>query len=159
MKLVLPLPPSKNDAYVEQAVAKKGPLIAAVKKLMAGEKGAWHAVKRAMSVIRHRSEAYIEYEKAVQACVSYQDVKPLEGPVTVTVTVFFPDMRRDLQNVVDVLFDVLEGIAYGNDRQVIAFTFRREVSDDPRVVVTVLGENADLFAPRGSQSDSLDLEF
>lgn len=141
MRFVIPLPPSKNDSHVERAVAKRGELEAAVRS------GNWHAIKRAMKVIRHRSPAYKAYVVEAEEIARAQNVQPLSGDVILSVTAFFPDRRRDMANIVDVLLDSLEGIAYHNDRQVVAFgRWSREIdAEDPRCVVTVEALEPGLF--------------
>lgn len=157
MELVLPLPVSKNDAYVEQAVAKKADIIAAVEKLMANEKGAWTGVKRAMKVIRRRSPEYLAYLERLRLVLAGQDVQVIEGDVRLHAVAFFPDRRWDMVGVDEVLLDALEGHCYGNDRQVKDFRLQWALDKrDPRIVVTVEPlEQADLFAG----APALNLEF
>lgn len=147
MKFVIPLPPSKNDTHVSDAVARKDDIIGAVQSLIAGERGAWHKVKRAMRVIRRRSPEYSAYQGRARDLMRQQNVSEAVGEVRVSVTAFFPDRRGDMANIVDPLLDTLEGVAYANDRQVTQFgRWAREVdAEDPRVVVTVEPLEMDLF--------------
>lgn len=65
-------------------------------------------------------------------------LKPLEGPVCLSLTVYRPQKRGDLSNRIKVLEDALQGVLYVNDSQVVELHGR--LLDDkanPRVVVTV----------------------
>ncbi len=144
MRLTLPLPPSKNDAYEERAITSKDEIVPAVKAVIDGEPGAWHRVQRAMKVMRHPSKARDEYFVAVRRAAGA--CAPIEGDVSLRVVAYFPDRRRDLVNIDEVLLDALEGVAYGNDRQVVHFTIRREIDPQrPRVEVEAVSTTADLF--------------
>lgn len=148
MRFVIPLPPSKNDSHDLYAVAKKEPLLKAVAWLgKGGGKPAWDAVIGSLRVVRKRSDAYDRFLEELDAMLIGQNVSVLEGDIRLSVTAFFPDRRRDMANIVDVLLDCLEGRAYGNDRQVVEFgRWSREVDEhDPRCVVTVEPFNLDLF--------------
>lgn len=161
MRLTIPVPISKNASHTEHAVASKGPLIAAVKKLMRKQKGAWHEVLRALAVVRRRSDAYNEYLELMEKWLQAQDTQVLEGDVVVNVTVFFPDRRIDLPNVVDVFFDAIQGWCYANDSQVVDMRFRREIDrENPRCVFTCRGLNGDLFEMAEAEEDfDYELEF
>lgn len=163
MKIVIPIPPSKNASHVEEAVAKKDELIPAVFAWKRGTKGAYHRVKRAMRVVRRRSEEYEEYLKSLETALAGQKFRKRGGQVIVTATVFFPDRRRDMANVIDVLLDSLEGYCYENDRQVVWLHMRREIDeDDPRVVVTIEGLEPSLFDEPDETADedlALQVEF
>lgn len=64
--------------------------------------------------------------------------KPLEGDVTVAVTVFRPAKRGDLDNCLKVLLDALRGVAYLDDSQVARLhASRYEDRANPRAVVLV----------------------
>jgi len=63
---------------------------------------------------------------------------PQHGDVEVTVHVYRPQMRGDLDNTLKVLLDALNGIAYVDDDQVVALhAFRHDDKARPRVVVEV----------------------
>lgn len=64
--------------------------------------------------------------------------RPIEGPVAVTVAVYFPNRRGDLTNRIKAVHDVLEGVAYNNDAQIMAAAQTRYIDRaHPRVEVTV----------------------
>lgn len=148
MRVVIPLPPSKNDSHTESAFFKKSELIPAVLAWHRGDSDGFKRVRRAIKVGRRRSDAYDEYTEALATALVGQRFEPImEGDVVVSVTVFFQDRRRDLVNVIDVLCDSLESVLYRNDSQVSDFRIRREIdADDPRCVVTIEPVNFDLFA-------------
>ena len=72
---------------------------------------------------------------------------PLEGPVVVTLTLYRPAKRGDLDNRVKVLLDALNGIAYRDDSQVVELhAYRREDRANPRVEVDVMEAGASVSA-------------
>lgn len=84
--------------------------------------------------------------KSTEARKYQQDVKaswlttraPATGPVAVTLRVFRPARRGDLDNTIKVLLDALKGLAFVDDSQVVELhASRYEDKADPRVVVTV----------------------
>ena len=67
-----------------------------------------------------------------------RNLAPLSGDVIVSLTVFRPAHRGDLDNYCKILLDALQGCAYGNDNQIIEIhSFREDDKDDPRVEVLV----------------------
>lgn len=63
---------------------------------------------------------------------------PVAGPVRVTLHVYRPWKRGDLDGAGKVLLDALQGHAYANDNQIVELVMRRD--DDkarPRVEVTI----------------------
>jgi crossover junction endodeoxyribonuclease RusA len=66
-------------------------------------------------------------------------VRPVDGPVALTVTLYRPAKRGDLDNRIKVLLDALSGIAYRDDSQVVELhAYRLDDKDHPRVEVQVL---------------------
>jgi crossover junction endodeoxyribonuclease RusA len=67
-------------------------------------------------------------------------VRPVDGPVALTVTLYRPAKRGDLDNRIKVLLDALGGgIAYRDDSQVVELhAYRRDDAANPRVEVQVL---------------------
>lgn len=144
MRLTLPLPPSKNDAYTERAVTSKDKIVPAVQALIDQRPGAWNEVQRALMVVRHPSKERDAYMAEVKRLAA--GAQPLEGDVSLRVLAYFPDRRRDLVNIDEVLLDALEGICYGNDRQVVHFSIAREIDPSrPRVEIECVSLVADLF--------------
>lgn len=87
---------------------------------------------------RRKSECAKQYRIDVQKILLVEKVRPLLGPVCLTLHVFRPRKARDLSNCVKALEDALTGFAYQDDKQVVEIYLRRD--DDkvnPRVEVTV----------------------
>ena len=67
-----------------------------------------------------------------------QGMRPVDGPVCVSVTVYRPRRIGDLDNSLKALLDALKGAAYHDDSQVVELHARRlDDASDPRVEVTV----------------------
>lgn len=114
MKLVLPYPPSANRY--------------------------WRHVGR--NVVK--SEEARKYQQGVRlrwltdAIHATHLRGPPSGPVVVSVALFRPARRGDLDNSLKVLLDALKGIAYRDDSQVVELHARRfEDKANPRAEVTV----------------------
>ena len=61
-----------------------------------------------------------------------------EGPVGVSAIVYFPNRRGDLDNRLKPVLDALQGVAYSDDRQIVAINAVRQIDkDSPRVEVAV----------------------
>lgn len=62
--------------------------------------------------------------------------EPIEGPVLFIAHVYYPSRRQDLD--VSLLMDILQGIAYRNDRQIECMALTKGLDkDNPRVEVTI----------------------
>lgn len=81
------------------------------------------------------------FRKTVCALLARRGVRPLQGPLVVTLAVYPPDRRRrDIDNVLKALLDALEhGGAYGDDSQITALRAYKmdPVRPDGAVVVTL----------------------
>lgn len=75
-------------------------------------------------------------------------VKPLDGPVRLTATIYRPQKSGDLMNREKVLSDALQGVAYHDDKQIVeAHFYLADNKDNPRVEVNIEPvENCPLFA-------------
>jgi crossover junction endodeoxyribonuclease RusA len=115
IRLTLPLPPSINS-YHRSVVLRGG-----VGKVLISATGRrWR--KQAMTIAQMQAGA----------------TRPIDGDVRVRVRVYFQDRRRDLGNVEKPLSDLLEGIAYANDRQISDMHYTRHIDrGNPRVEVEV----------------------
>lgn len=86
----------------------------------------------------HRSEeadAYIE--QVGWLCVNAR-VQRLEGHVCISVDVYRPARRGDLDNSLKVLIDALRGYAYTDDSQILEIhAMRHDDKKDPRVEVSI----------------------
>ena len=65
-------------------------------------------------------------------------LRPLTGPVSLSLAVYRPRRAGDLSNRIKVLEDALQGVAYADDSQVVELhAVRLDDAADPRVEVTV----------------------
>lgn len=65
-------------------------------------------------------------------------LKPLHGPVAVTLTWYRSRRAGDLDNRVKIVLDCLKGFAYGDDAQVVELhAYRHEDKADPRVEIEI----------------------
>lgn len=114
IRLTLPLPPSVNSYH------RSVPLRNGVPKVLISRAGrAWK--KKALQIAQ------------------MQKPQTLEGEVAVTLTVYFRDRRRDLDNTVKPCLDLLQAIGVvANDRQVWRIAMERKIDKgDPRVEIEV----------------------
>ena len=64
--------------------------------------------------------------------------EPLTGAVAVTITVYRPQRRGDLDNRLKVLIDALRGIAYEDDSQIVELhAYQKEAPNNGSVEVEV----------------------
>jgi len=84
------------------------------------------------------SQEALQYKRAVGLLCQQARTKPLKTPVTLSVEVFRPAKRGDLDNCLKVLLDALQGHMYLDDAQVKnMIVHRHEDPKAPRVVVVV----------------------
>ena len=89
--------------------------------------------------------------------IKYQGFEPLEGPVSMRVEAFLsspksasrkkraameageivPEKRPDVDNVMKLCADALQGLAFRNDSQVADATIRKRYSAIPRTVIRI----------------------
>lgn len=75
--------------------------------------------------------------KAIVALLA-RDFEPLSGPVSVSIGVYRPARRRDLDNCLKVVLDALQGYLYENDDQIVELHARRfDDKHNPRVEIYV----------------------
>ncbi|MDA0260923.1 MAG: RusA family crossover junction endodeoxyribonuclease [Proteobacteria bacterium] len=80
------------------------------------------------------------FRQRVCDLLSERQVRPLDGPLAVTVDVYLPDDRcRDLDNLSKSLLDALEhGHVFHDDNQIETLTLHKRAIEPPgRVVVTI----------------------
>jgi crossover junction endodeoxyribonuclease RusA len=86
-----------------------------------------------------KSDEARAYQALVALKCRSEAMRPLVGQVSVTVSVYRPAKRGDLDNSLKVLLDALKGFAYLDDKQVTRIV--AEQHDDkarPRVEVEIL---------------------
>lgn len=94
-----------------------------------GNKGGWYTPRRTST-----------YEAAVGWFARAAGVRrPLDGPVSLTLTLWFPDRRRrDQDNVTKSVMDALNGIVWRDDSQVAKLVVMRGIDKEhPRAEVVV----------------------
>jgi len=59
----------------------------------------------------------------------------LQGDLTVSIKVFFPENRGDLDNAIQTVFDSLQGLVYKNDKQIKRYEYVEAFidKDHPRI--------------------------
>lgn len=78
------------------------------------------------------------YKLSVRQRALVARLKPLAGEVSIDVVAFRPALRGDLDNLLKVTLDALQGVAFVNDDQVAEIHARRELDrTNPRLEITV----------------------
>lgn len=110
MTVTLPYPPSTNNLY---GTGRNG------RRFLKSEGKAFKATSAAMALAA--------------------GVRPVAGEVRVTVDVYRPAKRGDLDNSLKSLLDSLKGVAWKDDSQIGEIVARRHDTDrtNPRAVVTI----------------------
>ncbi len=109
MKITLPLPPTDNMLY-----GQRGKI-----KFMYAEGKKW--------------------KEDAQILVKYQYKGELQkGDINIPSIVFYLKHWRDIQGSLKLIFDVMEGIVYENDKQIRSFYVVRRIDKlEPRVEITL----------------------
>lgn len=83
------------------------------------------------------------YKLAVQQLCAEKGVKPIQGDVCVSLTVFRARKSGDLDNFQKVALDALKGACYADDKQIVQIvSFRYDDKANPRVEVNVCADVA-----------------
>lgn len=86
----------------------------------------------------HRSDEANAYINAVGWLCKERELAPVSGDVVLTIDIYRPAKRGDLDNTLKVLIDALRGFAYVDDKQVAEIHAKRhEDKENPRAVVRV----------------------
>lgn len=110
--MVLPLPPSVNSYWRSVPATRNR-----IARVLISEQGR-------------------RFKRACQVAAQAQCKKPLVGDVSLRCVVYFKDRRRDLDNVCKPLLDALNGVAYGDDRQIVHIELTKRLDPKrPRVEV------------------------
>ena len=99
----------------------------------------------------------VAYEKEVRALFLKAGGRKNDGPVALDITAFYkipksatraerermsagepPQKKPDLDNIMKIIMDGLNGAAYNDDKQVVKVTAAKEYSEAPRVEVEIL---------------------
>lgn len=81
-------------------------------------------------------------------------LRPLQGPVVVTVAVYRPAKRGDLDNTLKVLLDSLRGYLFVDDAQVVEIhASRSEDRENPRAELRVASAQPQHVPGDGEQAD------
>ncbi len=102
--------------------------------------------KRAMQI---KSKEYRNYEEKIRMLMAGKyNPFPAGVPLVVTAHFFRPQRRGDLDNSFKALFDVLSGVAYENDSQVVELhAYRWDDKENPRAVVEILPATINALDP------------
>jgi Holliday junction resolvase RusA-like endonuclease len=117
--LVLPWPPSNNHYNGQRVVIPKEP-------------------DKKPFIMVYPTEEAKAFKARAHAIAKAAGVPVLQGAVLVAIKYFFPTAAGDLTNRDKVVLDVLQGIAYANDKQITRKEEER-FSDkhNPRVEITI----------------------
>ena len=64
---------------------------------------------------------------------------PLSGKVAITVRIYRPRKRGDIDNGLKLMFDALNGIVYEDDKQIVELhVYRHDDKANPRVELSVM---------------------
>ena len=78
------------------------------------------------------------YQAHVAAIATRHGMRPVCGDVAVTLDVYRPAKRGDLDNTAKVTLDALKGFAFGDDKQVVELVMKRfDDKNNPRIEVAV----------------------
>lgn len=87
-----------------------------------------------------RSREANEYKEQVGKHCAGLGMEVFAGDVCVSLDFYRPAKRGDLDNLLKVVFDSLNGWAYADDKQIVEIhAMRHDDKDDPRVEVHVMG--------------------
>lgn len=85
-----------------------------------------------------RSAEATAYKQEVGWLCAALGIQPLTGNVCVSLDFYRPAKRGDLDNLLKVVFDSLNGWAYEDDKQIVEIhAMRHEGKDDPRVELSI----------------------
>lgn len=94
----------------------------------------WRAVRGRVLV---SAEARAYKARVAWLCMAAK-VRPLDGPLSVSLAVYRPRHIGDLDNTLKVLLDALRGIAFADDDQVVELhALRLDDKANPRAEVTL----------------------
>jgi Holliday junction resolvase RusA-like endonuclease len=97
----------------------------------------------------------VNYETLVKELYVMNKLPKLEGPIKMEITALYeipkskskkqqeemrqdkvrPTVKPDMDNIIKIIADALNGIAYDDDKQIVQVTCSKWYSTDPRVIV------------------------
>lgn len=87
---------------------------------------------------RVKTETCKAFHNTVHALALQARIKPVSGEVHLTLHVYRPQKRGDLDNTIKVIQDSLTGLAWGDDEQVVEIrAYRHDDKKNPRAEVTI----------------------
>lgn len=131
MQITLPLPPSDNALHRAGKTKTGKPIV-------------------------YPTQEYKAWVDVARSWLRAQATEVAEGDVAVHLAIYFPTRAGDLTNRVKAAHDILQGVAFTNDSQVVHAAQRREVDGGhPRIIATIKPLTVDLFtaAERRSGDD------
>jgi Holliday junction resolvase RusA-like endonuclease len=112
--------------------------------------------------IAYTPKETVTYETFVKMLYleKYAGEKPFEGPVAMLISAFYqipksaskrrreamarhhipPTTKPDLDNIAKIIMDALAGVAYEDDKQITSCSINKLYSDEPKVIVNIVGE-------------------
>lgn len=90
------------------------------------------------AALTYKSSEYQVFCAEVAALATIAGVEPTDNPVELVIHSYRPQRSGDVDGVIKPVLDSLQGLAYTNDKQVIALHVRRfDDKYNPRVEVTI----------------------
>lgn len=103
----------------------------------------------------HTPEKTVNYETLVKEIYVINKLPMLQGPITAEVVIKYdipkstskkqkelmlqdaikPCKKPDIDNILKIIFDSLNGIAYKDDNQIVQVSCRKMYADEPKVIV------------------------
>jgi crossover junction endodeoxyribonuclease RusA len=95
----------------------------------------WRVDKRGFAYVSTEARAY---KNRIRLLAMAERLRPLAGPVSLSLGVYRPQKSGDLSNRIKVLEDALSGVAFEDDDQVVELhALRMDDKTNPRVEVTI----------------------
>lgn len=108
----------------------------------------------------HTPEKTVNYETLVKEIYVINKFQMLQGPITADVIIKYdipkstskkqkelmlqdeikPCKKPDIDNILKIIFDSLNGIAYKDDSQIVQVSCRKMYAEEPKVIVKFIGD-------------------
>ncbi len=117
------------------------------------------------SGITYTPKKTVNYETLVRMLYieKYTCAKPFTGPVCMLIRAYYqipksaskkrkkamreqnilPTIRPDVDNIIKIIADALNGLAYDDDKQIVSCCFSKFYSDTPRAEVDIMGAGSE----------------